>query len=60
MGTKKCKIILKEGKNDAKRSYFAKYSCFGGIYVTKDYGKTSSNVKTYCKANCRRIHKVAL
>ena len=35
LGTKKCKIILKRGKKDVKRSYFAKYSCFKGIYATK-------------------------
>ena len=27
----------KKAKIDVKRSYFAKYSCFGGIFVTNDY-----------------------
>ena len=32
----------------------------GAFTSLRTIGKISSNVKTYCNANCRRIHKVAL
>ena len=32
----------------------------GAFMSLKTIGKASSNVGTYCNANCRRIHQVAL